>query len=52
MKIVIHIMVIIVLLLLTVFLYNKQLGSIPLLFISFYLFLLATSKNSFFKKNK
>ena len=47
-----HILVIIILLLLTVFLYNKQLASIPLLLISIYLFVIAGQKISLFKKNK
>ncbi|SEM92324.1 hypothetical protein SAMN04487786_2858 [Paenisporosarcina quisquiliarum] len=48
----VHILVIIILLLLTIFLYNKQLASIPLLLISFYLFTVVGSKISLFKKNK
>jgi len=48
----IHIMSFIILLLLTIFLYNKQLASIPLLLISFYLFVIAGRKVSLFKKNK
>lgn len=48
----IHIMVIIILLLLTILLYNKQLGSIPLLGLSFYLFAIGYSEISLFKKNK
>jgi len=48
----VHILVIILLLLLTIFLYNKQLASIPLLLISFYLFIIVGWKISLFKKNK
>ncbi|MFJ7825563.1 hypothetical protein SAMN05518871_10476 [Psychrobacillus sp. OK028] len=48
----VHFMVIVILLLLTIFLYNKQLASIPLLLISFYLFVIVGAKISLFKKNK
>ncbi|WP_186321448.1 hypothetical protein [Bacillus sp. FJAT-22090] len=48
----IHMMVIIILLLLTIFLYNRRLASIPLILLSFYLFSLAGVKLSLFKKNK
>ena len=46
----IHIMVIIILLLLTFFLYNKKLGSIPLLILSIYLFGYGWFKNIIFSK--
>ena len=52
MKTPIHIMIMIIFLLLTILLYNKQLGAIPLLLLSFYLFALAFNKLFLFKKNK
>ncbi|SFQ31068.1 hypothetical protein SAMN05421670_1502 [Psychrobacillus psychrotolerans] len=48
----VHILIIMILLLLTFFLYNKQLASVPLLLISFYLFTIVGCKISLFKKNK
>lgn len=48
----VQMMVIIVLLLTTIWLYNKRLASIPLLLLSFYLFSIVGRKISLFKKNK